>query len=191
MTTMTRAQARAVDEAAGVVASLADLIADLDEQLTEARTRLGELEGRWDALGEEMAQDHEIGSSPYTSREDAQKAVKRFHEVKAKREQLDEPRREVAAEVIGLQRRLLFLKSGRIEWQRRADQLEAGTDPDGNGGSTGAPGRAGGEGTVEAPAESDVSPEPADLQRASSAASTGSAGAPALPERPRSRWWSR
>ena len=124
--TRTKTQSRALDEANGVVASLADLITDLTEQLAEARGRSGDLEAEADRLGSELARDHEIASSPYTSNPDAAKAVARFHEVKARREALDEPRREAASHVIGLLRRLEFLRSGRQEWHRRADEIEAG-----------------------------------------------------------------
>ena len=153
--TRTKTQSRALDEANGVVASLADLITDLTEQLAEARGRSGDLEAEADRLGSELARDHEIASSPYTSNPDAAKAVARFHEVKARREALDEPRREAASHVIGLLRRLEFLRSGRQEWHRRADEIEAGAvvpDP--------------------APADPDVSPGlddlPVELQPASS-----------------------
>ena len=153
--TMTRARAKALEEAHGVVASIADLIQDLDERLALAREELGVLEDRAAALGEQMYRAHE-----------------------AERLALDEPRREAASRVIELQRRLLFLKSGRAEWHRRVDELEAGTVVP--------------EEPLAAAVEPALDPDgpagPVDLQRVSSAASAVPAGAPAAPERPR-RWW--
>jgi len=176
--TMTRARAKALEEAHGVVASIADLIQDLDERLALAREELGVLEDRAAALGEQMYRAHEAATSPLSTRDVSRQAVERFRAREAERLALDEPRREAASRVIELQRRLLFLKSGRAEWHRRVDELEAGTVVP--------------EEPLAAAVEPALDPDgpagPVDLQRVSSAASAVPAGAPAAPARPR-RWW--
>ena len=178
MVTMTRARARAIEEATNLVGALASTIEELTEALADARERLSDLEERWAALGEQMYLAHEAATSPLSTRDVSRQAVERFRAREAERLALDEPRREAASRVIELQRRLLFLKSGRAEWHRRVDELEAGTVVP--------------EEPLAAAVEPALDPDgpagPVDLQRVSSAASAVPAGAPAPPERPR-RWW--